>query len=281
MMQYLFRLKQSVVLFAVIFVMTQPLVGCGVSMLSAEQEVAIGEENAPKFRAQQGGAVPDAQLNAYVTEIGMKMVKHIASAEQRKFPWEFNVLNSSTVNAFALPGGKIFITRGLMEKLSNEAELAGVLGHEVGHVVEKHVGKQMTQAMILKYGLDLASQYSESQWVSVIGGTGGQLYLLRFGRSQELEADSVGMDYMIRAGYDPKGLVGVMKVLAGAGGGRTLEMLSTHPHPESRIIQANQFLGEKYADTQNNPKYILGKEAYETRALARLRKLGPPKHGPK
>lgn len=260
--------------------MSVPFTGCG-SMLTLEQEIAIGEENAPKFLNSQGGNLPDASVVAYVREIGMKMVEQIEPGEQRDLPWEFFVLDSPMINAFALPGGKIFMTRGLMVRLQNEAQLAAVLGHEVGHVVGQHVGEQMTRQAIIQYGLEFATQYSESQWVSVLGGTGGQLYLLKFGRGHELEADSYGLDYIVSAGYDPHAIIGVMQILKEASGGnQSLEILSTHPHPESRISQAEEFIKQKYAFTQNNPQFVTKPDAYRQRALVPISKLGPPQHQP-
>lgn len=258
--------------------LAMPLVGCG-SMLSREDEIRLGEENAPKFLAASGGAVADAQLNAYVAQVGMKMVEQVPVDQRRGLPWEFYVADSSIINAFALPGGKIFITRGLMDRLSNEAELAAVLGHEVGHVVHEHIGKQMSQQAITQGLLSVVGSVTDTQWVDILGGTAGNLYLLKYGRGQELEADRAGLHYLAQAGYNPAGMLGVLLVLQKAGsGGRSIEMFSTHPHPETRIEQIRELIATEFAGTQDNPQYVLNEAQYQANAMQRLNKLPPPKH---
>jgi len=271
-----FRTALLALAFAVIAV--APLTGCG-SSLSTDQEIQLGNTNAPKFVKQNGGNVPDPTVRAYVDNIGRSLVSKIDQEDRRNYPWEFHVLNTDVINAFALPGGKVFITRGLMVRLSNEAELAGVLGHEVGHVVGQHIGKQMTRAGWLEAGLQVVGAVSPEDWsgiVTGVGGAGGQLYLLKFGRGQELEADDYGATYMTRLDYDPQGLVGVMKVLRDAAGGNAnWEMLSTHPHPETRIEALETRLQTDLAFTQNSPRYRLDPQSYQTKALARLKALPP------
>lgn len=253
--------------------------GCS-SALSREQEIALGQQNAPKFSQQGGGPIPDAAVQQYVTTLGQRMLAQLPAELKRDLPWEFQTLDSAVINAFALPGGKVFVTRALMEKMDSEAALAGVIGHEIGHVVGEHIGEQMARARNMQIGLNVLGAASESQWVGVLGGGAGKLYLLKFGRGQELEADSLGMEYMVKAGYDPAGLLTVMNVLKKAGGGGNMEMLSTHPDPDRRIEQARQALSTTYAHTQNNSNYRLGQEEY-AQILARLRALPAPKHGVK
>jgi predicted Zn-dependent protease len=208
-------------------------------------------------------------------------------SERKDLPWEFNVLDSSVVNAFALPGGKVFITRGLMSKLDNEAELAGVLGHECGHVTAQHIGQQMTRALgiqILGVGLGAAGDATNNDYLRALGvGTnvGGTVYLLKFGRDQEDQADELGMRYMSRLGYNPQGQLQVMQMLKReVGGGGTPEFLSTHPLPDSRIKHIQGLLKSQYPDYQNAAKYRLAADEYKKQALAPLSKLPPPKHNP-
>ncbi|MDH3584139.1 MAG: M48 family metalloprotease, partial [Phycisphaerae bacterium] len=149
-------LRSKVQILVLGLILGLPLVGCGnMSMLSREQEIALGEQHAPRFLSEGGGEVRDATTNNYVASIGQKLVAALPPEHRRKMPWEFRVLDSAVINAFALPGGKVFISRGLLEKLENEAELAGVLGHEIGHVTAQHIGKQMTQQMMIKTGLSI------------------------------------------------------------------------------------------------------------------------------
>ena len=253
-----------------------PATGCGGSALSREQEIALGEENAPKFLSEGGGPVPSPEVRDYVNDIGNKLLRQLSPEDARDLPWEFQVINSAQINAFALPGGKVFISRGLMERLSNEAELAAVLGHEIGHVVAQHIGKQMQQAMGLQIGLAVLGAATESQWTEVLGGVGGQLYLLKFGRGQETEADDIGMNYMVKAGYDPAGMLGVHRVLLeAAGSGRAVEFLSTHPDPQRRLEFAQARIERDFQSTKNNPQYTLAPQPYQARALAPLRRLPP------
>ena len=162
------------------------------------------------------------------------------------FSGSFSFINSDEINAFALPGGKVFFTKGLALRLTNEAQMAGVLGHEIGHVTAEHADKHISQAMILNGGVAITGA------VLGDGGTGTQLamqaletsaglFALKFSRSDELEADRLGMRYMRKAGYDPRGLRGVMELfLELSAGGRQPEFLSTHPDPQRRIEQIDE-----------------------------------------
>lgn len=247
------------------------------NMLSEDQEVALGIEAAPQFLQQGGGKIPDANVQAYVSSIGQKLA---AASERPDLPWEFFALNSPIINAFALPGGKVFITRGLMEQLENEAELAAVLGHEVGHVNAEHIGQQMSRAKVFEIGLQVVGAVSEQSWIDTALGAGGNLYLLKFGRDQESQSDSLGLRYMTKCGYDPRGMLGVMHVLQDASGGGGIEMLQTHPLPQTRIDRVEQEINEGYAAMLNNPQYTLQPTPYQQQALAPLKKL-PPAPQPK
>lgn len=266
---------RSLLLGCLLLGLSLPLGGCG-SALSREKEIQIGEQAAPQFLNEGGGEIPDPKVQQYVEGIGRKLLNEIPAEDRRELPWEFHTLNSAVLNAFALPGGKVFVTRGLMERMDNEAQLAGVIGHEIGHVIAEHIGKQMSRQQGLQIGLGVIGAVADSQWVGVLGGAGGNLYLLRFGRGQELEADRLGMSYMAKAGYDPSQMMGVMKVLKEGGAGGGAEMLSTHPNPETRIEQAKDLMRTEYAHTRDNPKYELYRDRYEA-MLAQLRKLPPPK----
>jgi predicted Zn-dependent protease len=254
------------------------LTGCAENLLmDTQEEIRLGEEQAPKFAKQGGGEVPDQEISAYVKKIGMDLVEQIRPEHRRGLPWVFTVLNSQKLNAFALPGGKVFVTRGLMEKMSNEAQLAAALGHEVGHVVANHIGKQMAKRQntaIWTTGIGVAGEYVGADWVGTVGEIGGGLLVLKFGRSQELEADGIGITYMNRLGYDPEGMVQLLRILAEASeGGRSPEMFSTHPDPRRRITDARELLA--------GPEYTIGRGGRigaETYApiLARLKALPAP-----
>ena len=265
-----------------------PLVGCShnpvtgessLLFLSRDDEVQMGAEAAPQFTEQFGGAVPNQQLQAYVTRVGQKLAAQ-TEEDFPSFPWEFTLLNSDVINAFALPGGKVFITRGLASKMTSEAQLAGVLGHEIGHVTARHGNQRVSQSMILggaieaaKVGVGLAG---DSGTVSTIGQlgvpaleVGGNVILLKYGRKDETQADELGMRYMSRAGYNPAAQMQVMEILASASGegGRPPEFLSTHPYPETRIDRIRDLLAKQYTDANTNPGYGMYEREYREQFL--------------
>ncbi|MCA0132390.1 M48 family metalloprotease [Winogradskyella alexanderae] len=200
--------------------------------LSPEQEIAIGLQSAPGMAQQHGGLHPDNRYQALVDNVGKKLIES-SIAKNTPYRYEFHLLSDQrTINAFALPGGQIFITYALFSKLENEDQLAGVLGHEIGHVLGKHSNERITES---KY------------WQTLIMGAGaidmgavaqqiGQGTLLKNGRDDELESDELGVHFMIDAGYNPEEMIGVMKILKQAAGpNRVPEFQSTHPDPENRI----------------------------------------------
>ncbi|MDX1563925.1 MAG: M48 family metallopeptidase [Phycisphaeraceae bacterium] len=253
---------------------TNPATGAPqLNFISEEQEIQIGTESAPRFLQQMGGPLPDAQIRRYVSDIGRRLA---STSERPELPWEFYVVDSAMLNAFALPGGKIFISRGLMARLSNEAQLAGVLAHEIAHITAQHINQQMTQSTLLSLGIQIVVEAAGSQWAGVLGGYGGKLYLLRFGRGQEIQSDELALRYLQAAGYDPEGMLGVLLVLKEASGGSGgLEMLQTHPLPQTRIDRTRRLLDER-SDTRGR----LGAETYRKTVLEPLRRLPPPRHRP-
>ncbi len=250
--------------------------------VSADREKALGAEAAPQFVQQYGGDIPSPALQQYVSDLGHKLA---AVSERSDLDWEFHAVDSSVINAFALPGGKVFITRGLMQELDNEAQFVGVLGHEVGHVTAQHIGQQMTRAMIitgLGVGVGVAGEQTDNDWLKVLGvGTsvGGGLYMLSYGRDQETQSDELGVRYMTKLGYNPIGQVQVMKVLKRAsGGGGGMEILATHPLPDTRISHLNAHIKKNYPDYDNPQKYRINRDRYQRSVLDVLKKLPPAKH---
>ncbi len=221
----------------------------------------------------------------YVRDLGQKLA---AKSERAQLPWEFHVVDSAAINAFALPGGKVFITRGLLAKMENEAQLAGVLGHEIGHVTAEHVDQQMGRQVAFNLGLvalGTAAEQGDSDWLKALGvgaQVGGSLYLLKFSRSQEYQADELGLRYMTRAGYNPVGQVQVMEILKreSAESGRPIEFLSTHPLPSSRIDRLKNLIHEKYPQYDEPGKYVFGRDQFQNVVMDSLKKLPPPKHDP-
>lgn len=255
------------------------------ALISMEQQIALGAEAAPELTAQYGGEVRDERLRAYLRDIGERMAA-TTEASYPSLPWTFTLLDSDVLNAFALPGGKVFISRGLAQRMTNEAQFAAVVGHEIGHVTAEHVPERITRALVaqgLIAGASAAAGMSESELVRaglpLLVGVGGQGYLLRFGREQELEADALGVRYMVNVGYDPLGARQIQEILGAASGGSAqLEILSTHPLSETRVRRIDDLIRGPFAYTQNNPQYSLHRDRYQTQFLSRMAELPPARH---
>lgn len=176
-----------------------------------------------------------------------------SSAAKSPYPYEFHLLrDSSTVNAFALPGGQIFITAALLSRMSTEAQLAAVLGHEVGHVVGRHGAEQLAKQQLgtaLVNGVGIAASGGDDggQNAAMIAQAATQLINLRYGRDDERESDQLGLQFMVAAGYNPRGSVELMQILAKAGGGgRPPEFLSSHPDPGDRIQNLTKAIKQQF-----------------------------------
>lgn len=254
------------------------------NLLSREDEIAIGQDSMPELIKEYGGVVPDPAIREYVASVGRSMLPHIES-EYQSLPWEFTVLNSKVINAFALPGGKVFISRALLEEMTNEAQLAGVLGHEIGHVTAEHADKHIARATGLQIGAAVAGIFAAESSAAIQAATevlvsGAGTFALKFGRDEELEADSLGIRYMVAQGYNPIGQLEVMQILkTAAGEGSPPEWLSTHPAPKTRIEKIEKMLANKYAYTQSDPEYVLNAEEFRTQCLERLKRLPPATAG--
>ncbi|WP_295834519.1 M48 family metalloprotease [uncultured Winogradskyella sp.] len=209
--------------------------------LSPEQEIAIGLQSAPGMTQQHGGLHPNNQYQALVDKVGNKLVNN-SIAKNTPYKYDFHLLaDDKIINAFALPGGQCFITYALFSKLENQDQLAGVLGHEIGHMLGKHSNERITdskfwQTMIMGAGaIDMG----------VIAQQYGQGKLLANGRDDELESDELGVFFMIKAGYNPEEMIGVMQILKNAAGpNRQPEFQSTHPDPENRIEKIKEAINK-------------------------------------
>lgn len=204
--------------------------------MTVDEEVSVGLQSTPQMAQEFGGLHPDMKAQAYVKEVGNKVVSQ-SSAATTPYKYNFYLLaDPNTVNAFALPGGQVFITAALFSKLENEAELAGVLGHEIGHVVARHSAERMAveqrnQGLISGVLIGAGGDMNMAQIAQVVAGTIG----MKYGRDQELQADDLGVRFMYEAGYDPHALIKVMDILEKvSGGARVPEFQSTHPSPENR-----------------------------------------------
>lgn len=211
--------------------------------MSPENEIAIGLQSAPQMAQQHGGLHPNNQYQALVDNVGNKLVNS-SIAKKTPYQYEFHLLNDpNTINAFALPGGQIFITYALFSQLENEDQLAGVLGHEIGHVLGRHSAERIAES---EYWQGLTTAGAVGADMGGLIGSIGQNTLLTNGRDDELESDDLGVKFMIKAGYNPQEMIGVMKILkAAAGPNRVPEFQSTHPDPDNRIEKIQEAI-EKY-----------------------------------
>lgn len=221
--------------------------------MTEAQEIAIGLQAAPEMAAQFGGLSSDRQAQGLVDRVGRQIVGKTAAGDT-PYRFEFHLLaDPDTINAFALPGGPVFITVGLLNRLETEGQLAGVLAHEIGHVVARHSAEHIAKArltegltgaaVIAAYDPNNPSSRASAQVAVMIG----QLVNLKFGRDDELESDRLGVRFMAEAGYDPRSMLRVMEILSQAGeGNRPPEFFSTHPNPERRLERIQQAIDEQF-----------------------------------
>ena len=220
--------------------------------LSPQEEILLGQQGRQEIIQQFGGLYPDETLQSYIDQVGQRVVQE-SVAGTTPYLFEFHVLgDAETVNAFALPGGQIFITTAMLAELEDESQLAGILGHEAAHVVARHGSEQLARqnlGTILVQAIGVAASGSEDggQQAAVIAQTVNQLANLNYSREDELESDRLGLDFMVDAGYDPNGIVELMAILNSVGpDGRPPEFLSTHPNPQNRIQKLEALIAEKF-----------------------------------
>jgi len=244
--------------------------GTGGCTVTEKEELQMGRQLHGKFEKESGGLYPDQQVQQYVSSVGMTLAQH---AGRPNLDWRFSVVNSDQINAFAVPGGYIYLTQGLLFRLSNEAQLAGVLGHEAGHIAERHSAEQIGRAQTSQ-GL--------STVVGVVGGLFGYgwagdvtsavagLSMMSYSRDQEREADMLGLRYMTEAGYNPQGLVQLMKILKSASGEKNPpEFLSTHPNPGNRLEYLTETIEKKYVTAAQSGR--LGEAEFQQNIVSRRR----------
>lgn len=228
-------------------------------LVSESQEVQMGLEADPQVTATYG-LVENPELQAYVSELGLELAE---VSERPQLPWSFKVVDDPIVNAFALPGGFIYVTRGILAHFNTEAELAGVLGHEVGHVTARHGASQMSRQQfqqVLLVGGMIASERLRENAGLAMGAL--QVLNLSYSREDESQSDRLGLRYIDRLGYDADAMVGVFQMLAAAGGGggegRLPEWQLTHPYPENRAADIRATIEETGASRDGR----IGRDTY-------------------
>jgi predicted Zn-dependent protease len=226
-----------------------------VAGITPADDVRMGLAAVPDMVAQYGGEDRDPRGQALVDRVGAKLVQAGVPPDQ-PYRFQFHLLaDDQTVNAFALPGGQVFITAALLKRLETEGQLAGVLGHEVGHVIERHGAEHVARQQLFQglSGAAVLATYDPNdprtsrtpQMAALIGS----LVTMKYGRNDELESDGWGVKLMAKAGYDPRAMIGVMKDLEAASGGRGgPEWTSTHPSPGNRIERIERLIQELWPD---------------------------------
>lgn len=214
--------------------------------LSVDQEITLGLQAAPELIQEMGGEARDRNLNAYIDKVGNNI---LARTEAGKSPFQFEfylLADTKTINAFALPGGQVFITAGLYKLLKSEDQLAGILGHEIGHVINRHGSEHMAKQELTQQLVQATQVASGGYDQGMIAQYVGQMVNLKYGRDDEIESDKYGVKYLIESGYNPEAMIEVMEILnEAAGKNRQPEFLSSHPNPENRIQKIREYI-EQY-----------------------------------
>ncbi len=241
---------------------TNPVTGAKQLMLVSEShELNIDRKNSPHQFSVDYGTVQDKALNAYIDRTGKRMAMH---THRPDIPYSFRCVNATYINAYAFPGGSIAATRGILLSLDNEAQLAALLGHEMGHVNARHTARQMTKGMLTQALVGGAAIYAGtksstySKIAAQLGMLGAGALLAAYSRNNEREADALGLEYMVRTGYSPKGMTGLMEVLRKTSKHKpnAIElMFATHPMSEERYQNTLESIDENYQSKINSPSY--------------------------
>ena len=228
-------------------------------LVSEQEEIQIDRERSPFQFSQDYGPLQDSALNAYINRTGMAIAR---KTHRPDMPYSFRGVNAVYMNAYAFPGGSIAITRGMLIELQNEAELAAVLGHEIGHVNARHTAQQMSKGMLTQLLVTGATIAAATQGfgdlAAQLGSLGAGALLASYSRDNEREADALGMEYMVRAGYSPKGMVEMLEILkrkSRKGGNAVNLLFATHPMSDERYRTALQAATTRYAAAMNLPLY--------------------------
>jgi predicted Zn-dependent protease len=249
--------------------------GCAVNPITGEeqfmlipesQELEIGQAYAPEIEKQMGGRIPNEAVQAYIDSIGQRIAR---VSHRPDIHYHFAALDHKAINAFALPGGYIFVTKGMLEKLNNESELASVLAHETTHVVARHATEAMSRQIGIQLLLVAAVSSTNSAVAAQAADVAQQIIGLQFSREDERQADQIGMDYMVTAGYDPNGMVETMKMLERENETGPIDFLSSHPSPQNRITYLTGRIESRYS---NATGLKIGTEEYRHAVLDRLPK---------
>jgi beta-barrel assembly-enhancing protease len=251
----------------------------GFNLFSKQQDIQLGQENAVQVRKQMK-VIHDAFLTEYVTRVGNRLVG-AQEARDSGFPFTFEVVADPSINAFALPGGPMFINTGLLKAVDNEAQLAGVMGHEMSHVILRHGTNQASKSKLIELPAVLGSQVAGGSLVGQLTqlgiGLGANSVLLKFSRSAESQADLMGSHLMAEAGYNPIEMARFFEKLNAEGGGRTIQFFSDHPNPDNRERAIEQ---EVQRLPQQDYRFQTGQFDQMKKVAARIREPKPKQASP-
>jgi predicted Zn-dependent protease len=231
------------------------------NIYSVEQQKQMGAEYSQQVEKELGQSVKDAQLQNYIDTVGQRIARVCHTPDEG---FIYKAIDHNSVNAFALPGGYIYITTGLLKVLNSEAQLAAILAHETAHVTCRHSAVTMSRDLVIGAGLDVLG--SKASGAARVANIVAQLEGMSYSREHEQQADQVGLDYLVKAGYTPYGMIETMEILQNQSGTRTIEFFSTHPNPENRI----GYLQERIYTQGYRGEGKTGQSEYTTNVLNRL-----------
>jgi predicted Zn-dependent protease len=249
--------------------------GCAVNPISGdedfmlypeEHDIVIGRKYAPEVEKQLEGKISDESVQNYIDSIGQRIAR---VCHRPDLEYHFTAVEDKSVNALALPGGYVFITKGMLAKLTTEAQLASILGHEVAHAVARDSAAAISREIGIGILFATAATQDTPRGALAAANITRQILGLQYSREDEQEADLAGLDYMIRAGYDPGGMIETIQMLQNEQKVKPIEFFSTHPNPRNRIIYLTQKIQKKYSDLG---ELKIGKEDYQQHVLEHLKK---------
>jgi len=263
--------KRSEFLIASLFVAfcvgcaTNPITGRDRFMLVPESyDVEIGRAYSPEVDKQLGGRIDNHDLQDYIDEVGQGIAR---GTHRPDLEYHFTAVNEESINALALPGGYIFITKGMLENMTNEAQLASILGHEMTHVIARHSSEQMSLQIGISLVLAFVVPGETPEGVGQMIDIARQFVSLKYSRDDERQADMTGLDYMVTAGYDPNEMVETMRMLENQNEARPIEFFSTHPSPHNRIMYLEQRIRSRYYGLDG---LRVGQKSYQESVLNQL-----------
>jgi len=241
-----------------LFIALAAVPSAAITLVSVQDEIAIGRQANADTRKQLA-VLPDQEVSSYVRSIGARLAR---ASSGPPYPYSFTVANYREINAFALPGGPIWINRGALQAATNESQVAGVLAHEIAHVAQRHAATQLSNGILANLGLSalgaLLGNTGGATAARAAAGLGTNLWFLKFSRDDESEADRVGLRILRRAGWDGRGMIELFQILTreqGRNPGAVETFLSSHPAPADRMHALQAEVARAHGGTRNTAKF--------------------------